>query len=403
MEHTRMTLRLWERFQLFVLPMVVIAIFAFAGSAAWRLQTAPRTAPQDLVSLEGCFTHTEFTERIRCYRPMLEHHLDMHGPRAVLAALDRLQEQRTQFRAECHTMAHILGRYWIASGKLLADGFREGTNICHSGFFHGMAERVFQGEDASLDEPAHLSPEELRARIATVCTDEALRTPSRNMRFQCLHGLGHAAVFSLSYDLLLALEMCDVLPTEWDQSSCAGGAFMENITGMERDRRMLRAGDPHYPCSIVPSRHRKSCYGMQTSWMLESGMNWDAIIAACRTAGDARLACFQSFGRDVSPRVREKGPTEFVSLCTQLQPDERSPCIRGAVYALADHTWDGRYAFPFCAAFPDGALGHACFTEAQRHLLYSLEQTRAATEQGCAALGTGREACLQSLQTLASS
>lgn len=392
----------WAILRSLAFPALVVVIFALAGNAARHLPKKPVLSSGDLSALERCMT-SGFQERLACFRPLLEQQLDTKGPRAVLAELDQLQEKRPAFRLECHNMAHVLGRHWIASGKSIADGFREGSNICHSGFFHGMAERVFQGEDVSVDETAHLSPNELRARIAMVCTDQTLRTASRNMRFQCLHGLGHAAVFSLAYNLPLALEMCDVLPTDWDQASCAGGAFMENITGVDRDRRMLRANDPHYPCSIVSPKHRNSCYGMQTSWMLESGMNWDAIISACRTAGDARLSCFQSFGRDVSPRVRENGPAEFVSLCTQLQPDERSSCIRGAVFALADHTWDGRYAFPFCAAFGEDALSRECFTEAQRHLLYSLEQTREATERDCASLSSKRDACLQSMQTLASS
>ena len=142
---------------------------------------------------------------------------------------------------------------------------------------------------------------------------------------------------------------------------------------------------------------------MQTSWMLEDGLAWGAISAACRATGSSRLSCFQSFGRDVSPRVRQDGAAAFVPLCSQLPPEERSACIRGAVYALADHTWDGRYAYPFCAAFVPGGVRVECFTEAHRHLLRSLEQPGETARRGCEMLGEGRDACLTALQHILTS
>lgn len=387
----------------FALPLVAVALFAFAWHGARRLPSSPFSPVKDLSALEACVSRADFRERVACYQPILEGQLRAKGPRGVLSELDRLQGARPIFRVHCHDMAHVLGRFWIARGGTVADGFRDGSNACHSGFFHGMVERVFRGDEALTNEPVHLSPDELRAKVATICTEEALETTSRNIRFQCLHGLGHSVVFSLGYRLPLALETCDVLADSWDRSSCAGGAFMENITGVERERRMLRSGDPHYPCSIVPAEHRNSCYGMQTSWMLEDGMSWDAIATACRAAGDSRLSCFQSFGRDVSPRVRENGPASFVSLCENLPADERSACIRGTAYALADHTWDGRYVYPFCAAFGSDAIRAECFSEAHRHLLRSLEQSQETVRQSCESLTGGEDECLTTLQSMLTS
>ncbi|TSC72864.1 MAG: hypothetical protein G01um101438_263 [Parcubacteria group bacterium Gr01-1014_38] len=389
----------------FSLPLAVVVLFGLAWNGVRRMppSLSPVGSGSGLSALEACLSSPGFRERVTCYQPILEGQLQAQGPRGVLSELDRLQEERPVFRAHCHDMAHVLGRFWIARGGTVADGFREGSNICHAGFFHGMVERVFRGGEKLTDEPLHFSPEELRAKVATVCGPEVLQTTSRNIRFQCLHGLGHAVVFSLGYRLPIALEICDVLPGNWDQNSCAGGAFMENITGVERERRMLRAGDPHYPCSIVPPKYRDSCYGMQTSWMLEDGLAWDAIIAACRAAGSSQLSCFQSFGRDVSPRVRQGGPVAFVPLCTQLAPDERAACIRGAVYALADHTWDGRYAYPFCAVVPSADVRAECFQQAHTHLLRSLEQPPETAQRGCLVLSDGKDVCLTTLQQLVTS
>lgn len=349
--------------------------------------------PPDLRGLELCTPLESVQDRLRCFRTILEPQLEARGPRAVLQDLDRLQGEHADFRSACHDMAHVLGRHWIARGGSVAQGFAEGSNVCHSGFYHGMVERAIRGSAQDPEvEMTHVSPEELRTTVPTLCTSDALGTPSGNFRFQCLHGLGHAVVFSLGYRLPVALELCDTLPDAWSRESCYGGAVMENITGGERDRRMLRPGDAHYPCSVLAPVYRAACYGMQTSWMLEDGLSWDAIVAACRVAGAHRLACFQSLGRDVSPLVRQGDTSWGVGVCEARRADERSACIRGAVYALADHTWDGRYAYPFCAAF-SRRFQDECFREAHNHLISALEQPADVLRQECASLTQGRERC----------
>lgn len=387
-----------------LLPLVVVLLFAFALASVRRLPTAPAAepaafgGPPALADLERCLSAPRFQDRVSCYRPLLESRLQARGPLAVLTELDELQAERASFRAHCHDMVHVLGRSWVARGGSVADGFRAGSNVCHSGFYHGMVERALHG-DASLDaDPAHASPAELRAKVTAVCTPEALGTESQNFRFQCLHGLGHAILFSLGYDLQASLATCDAFTDSWSRRSCYGGVFMENITGVDRERRDLRAGDPHYPCTAVSAQYRDNCYLMQTSWMRELGMSFQDIARACREAGPQRLACFRSLGRDLSSRVRQDGPAAHVSTCADVQPDERIHCVQGAVFALADHTWDGRYAYPFCAALPTGgSLKADCFRAAHGHLRDALERPVAELAAGCQTFAPGEPACASAL------
>lgn len=368
--------------RLFFLTPLLLAVLA--GWAYVRLAGNPLADLSPLTTLAACTKQSPFAARVACYRPILEPHLDARGPRAVLADLDSLQSAQPVFAAHCHDMAHVLGRYWIATGKAVAEGFREGSNVCHSGFYHGMVERIIRGDQlATGADIEHIAPDELRRTVPTICTSETLGTESGNFRFQCLHGLGHAVVFSVGHNLPLALELCDTIPDAWGRRSCHGGAFMENITGVERERRMVRSGDPHYPCSIVGTQYRAACYGMQTSWMLEDGVRLDMIPTLCREAGDARLSCFQSLGRDYSPRARQEGSKVYADLCAGFADDEREACIKGAIYALADHTWDGRYAYPFCAALDDPAVRSQCFSLAHGHLRGSLEQPREKLASNC--------------------
>ena len=398
-----------ESGSLYALPAIVFGLFA---AAWWGALQLPKETPAEipaaspvalptLTGLEACVPLREPAARYSCFRATLEPHLQERAPRDILSDLDRLQEEQLAFRSHCHEMAHVLGRLWIARGSPLADGFVAGSSVCHSGFFHGMVERVFIGESAAALEPTHLSVQELLERAPVVCTTSALGTAKWSLRYQCLHGLGHAAAFSLAYDLPQALRVCDALPEKWDRHSCAGGAFMENITGSDRERRMLRSDDPHYPCRSVDEKYRNDCYIMQTSWLVEQSIPWEKIVALCQEAGPHRLACFQSLGRDLSPLARTDNPAVPTAICEKLPADERSSCIQGTVYALADHSWDGRFAYPFCTAFSEMARETECFREAHGHLINLLDQSRETAETGCRRLESPHtEQCLSVLPDL---
>lgn len=403
-EHTRGTQMFGGGIQRVLLPLVVVGLFGIAIGSAFRLPSGgdgllgPVGQGQGVRALEYCLRGDQpFAARLACYRRILEPNVARQGPKVVLEQLDALQGERPVFRAYCHEMAHVLGRYWIQAGGTLGQGFHEGSYICHNGFYHGMVERVILGDRALGAEWAHVQPAEIRAKAPSVCTTETVGASGPRLLFQCLHGLGHALDFAVGYDLPLALELCDLLPDQWSRDSCHGGAVMENITGVERDLRMLRAGDAHYPCTVLAPKYRDACYRMQTSWMIEDGMGWDAIIAACREAGPHQTACFQSLGRDVSPRVRQHGPDGFAGICANLPTEERTSCLRGAVYALSDHTTDGRFAYPFCQVFADPALRAECFAAAHAHLLGLLERTPGQLDADCRSHVAGSPDCLTTL------
>lgn len=397
-----------------LLILAIVAIFALAAASAARLrERGPQGTPSSVEGSEESPKHgalpplsglascaqenATFKDQVACYRTILEPHLRDQGPRAILAELDALQGEHAVYRAHCHNMAHELGRLWVAHGRTIGAGFHEGSHTCHNGFYHGMLEPAFLEEAAYEGGIVHVAPDVIRPRVPGICTPEALGTESRRLQFQCLHGLGHAVVFATGYRLEVALDICDALPDAWDRTSCHGGAVMENITGVERDFRMLKRGDPHYPCSILKEQYRGSCYLMQTSWMLEDGMGWEEIIAACRAAGPHRLACFQSLGRDLSPRSRESGPRDYAPICARLPSEERSACVRGAVAALADHTTDGRYAYPFCAALEQADVRAECFRAAHGHLQGSLERTPEQLAADCRSTPARQEDCLTAL------
>src|SRR5439155_16625876 len=104
---------------------------------------------------------------------------------------------------------------------------------------------------------------------------------SRWLLFQCLHGAGHGLDMHFGHALGPALAACAGLSDSWERESCFGGAFMENLMHaiepqhpasrlaaahhIEAGERAIDPLDPLYPCSVVASTYRKSCYLLQTS------------------------------------------------------------------------------------------------------------------------------------------
>ena len=94
---------------------------------------------------------------------------------------------------------------------------------------------------------------------------------------------------------------------------------------------------------------------------MEMGLSTEQMLQECAKAGAYRVPCTQSIGRDLSNEARMGQPRGVAQKCELAQDDNRLACMRGAVYALVDNTWDGRYAMPFCAAFGSNSDSEDCF------------------------------------------
>jgi hypothetical protein len=220
----------------------------------------------------------------------------------------------------------------------------------------------------------------LQQKTALACPSD---TPAR-LRFQCLHGLGHAILHFSGYQLTTALALCDELPDAWSQRSCYGGVFMENVTAATPEKRFVSATDYHHPCNAVAELYRGDCYLMQTSRMIEMGLPFQALFGECAGAGPFRGECVQSIGRDVSNEARAYGARQAANKCELATGTDRQACIRGVVYALVDNTWDGSYALPFCGALADRADSAFCFDSATRYLAQTFEQSAEQIARDCA-------------------
>jgi mono/diheme cytochrome c family protein len=250
------------------------------------------------------------------------------GSKPALAEFDRLMASDPEVERNCHRIAHMMGaaalvRYDGRVGK----AFAEGSASCWSGYYHGILERAY----------SDVEPDELGTVSRGLCSDADVRETAF-IAYQCVHGLGHGLMLYTSYDLPKSLEICDQLETSWDQTSCTGGVFMENISssyGIES--KWLRDDDPLYPCQTVAERHKLYCYLMVTSRIL-SFVDYDFQKAAdwCRKSEDAWVAtCFQSLGRDASGTTRGS-VSEILRICG-LGGDMETECVYGAARDLTSN------------------------------------------------------------------
>ena len=232
----------------------------------------------------------------------------------------------------------------------VAKAFAAGSASCWSGYYHGILSHAFT--DVELNE--------LGPASRGLCDDEEIRRTDY-LAYQCVHGLGHGLMIYTSYNLPLALETCDELATDWDQSSCSGGVFMENVTpSLGATTQWVKDDDPVYPCNFVAKRHKYYCYLMVTSRILAlNGYDWEDTAATCRGVEKNWVSiCFQSYGRDASGSTRQD-PAEIVRLCG-LAARWASDCIYGAARDVTSNDANATRSREVCEA-ADGSLKDVCY------------------------------------------
>jgi hypothetical protein len=261
------------------------------------------------------------------------------GPKPAIRLFDRKMGTDRSIERNCHRIIHSIGSASLAryDGNV-AKAFAEGSASCWSGYYHGILERAFVDAD----------PDDLGAISRRLCDDEGIRRTDY-IAYQCVHGLGHGLMIYTGYNLPVSLEICDQLATEWDQSSCTGGAFMENISSSYGfTSQWLKEDDLVYPCNSVAERHKYYCYLMVTSRILEqNGYNWqDAAETCTKVEKDWIDICFQSFGRDASGVTRQDAG-EIVKLC-RLGGSWESDCVYGAARDITANDAGSRRARLLC-------------------------------------------------------
>ncbi len=280
----------------------------------------------------------------RCYEQGFGNLAFHEGPERALERFDRAMASDPAVESGCHRIAHTIGSAALArfSGDV-GEAFAKGSSSCWSGYYHGILERAFT-EASSRDEVAGVARQ--------LCSDAGIRTSSFVL-YQCVHGLGHGLMIWSGYDLPFSLSVCDGLETDWDQTSCTGGVFMENIASSYGVRsKWLRDDDPVYPCDAMKERHKLYCYLMVTSRINElNGFDWKKTAAVCRGVEAGWIeTCFESYGRDASGSTRQDA-AEAARICG-FAGAWTDACFYGAARDMTSNYANGRRASVLCGRAP---------------------------------------------------
>lgn len=214
-----------------------------------------------------------------------------------------------------HENAHVFG------GALFDIAGTSGLAVCDSQFSFGCYHE-FLGEAIATLGLASVDS------LNQGCVD-ALGTQS----LSCQHGIGHGIAAYLGYDkqsLDKALSLCEKLPYNDPIGGCYGGVFMEynmqTMLGEEARTRPMRAGDPQYPCDVLPDAYAPACWFWSPQWWIDlqhqsqgrTYLDVAAVGRLCDTAGRPSLVrdCYQGLGTIV-PAETDFNPVETARLCEE--------------------------------------------------------------------------------------
>ena len=323
---------------------IAVAVLANGGSGTPVARAAPLhpvagSFQPDETRLGGCTDQS-------CFEQAFGNLAYYQGPARALAVFDEIYANDAD--AGCHRVAHTIGSASLArNGGDIGKTFAQGSSSCFSGYYHGVLER-------SLVRVKSRTASGLARVARDLCAGAAVES-SLWLRFQCLHGLGHGLMITTGYTLPLSLQVCNRLRTAWEEETCNGGVFMENLgTSYGVVSRWLREDDPVYPCNAVPEEDKLKCYELVTSHILRTNDgDWERTAQACTQVEERwEWACFRSLGRDAIDKADDR-LEETLELCAAARAHGREKeCVTGAAETLVGNYRSGAQASALCKAAP---------------------------------------------------
>jgi len=339
-----------------LLAQLAVALIIIAGATliSWRLvASASHQVSYIPEKLSDC--QKSATKNYDCYAKYYATMAYEQGNAATFKDMEAAYATDDFVKSQCHQLSHIVGRTSFEKTGSLEKAYAQGDNFCWSGFYHGAIEQAVKKMGAAA----------IIRNANTVCKSFADAQKYSFNHFNCVHGLGHGLMAVSDYKLPDALKLCDNLKDSWEQSSCYGGVFMENVMVASRNdgtNAYFKANEPLYPCTFVNYRYKEQCYLMQTSYILQhNGYDFAETFRQCSMA-DSGFAdtCYRSAGRDASgSTVSDVALT--VANCRKAgdNADAVYNCMLGADRDFVSYFHSTDRANELCEAF-GGSLTVSC-------------------------------------------
>ena len=252
--------------------------------------------------------------------------------------------------AQCHPLTHVIGRVATEKYKEVNEAFKYGDPFCWSGYYHGVMEKIIEKVGIS----------KVSENLDSICSLIPGKDSYSFDYYNCVHGLGHGLMAITENELFESLKLCDNLSGFWEQGSCHGGVYMENviIDNKGEKTKYLKPEDPIYPCNAVGEKYKTSCYLMQTSYALKvSRQDFSKVFEICRSVEEGyRALCLQSLGRDASGQTSSNAEATRAKCYLGIDHSEKLNCVIGAVKDFISYFHSDVEAKNFCSILSDDLI-----------------------------------------------
>ena len=184
------------------------------------------------------------------------------------------------------------------------------------------------------------------------------------------HVVGHGFIMWKDYELLGALQSCDLLKAdEAITEACRGGVFMENIVGGRSPETghytNYLNNDPFYPCTILDPKYEAACYKYAPYRFIQLFQNdFGKFSENCLKLNPAdKNSCFSIMGL-AAMKLNKQDASKAKALCLSApQGEDRNLCTFGAARASLWREEEQNNALKFCVLLNDVAVKDQCYSE----------------------------------------
>jgi len=236
-----------------------------------------------------------------CYKKASEVLHSQFGLAKTLEVFKK-NEDFPEVYARCHEVTHYLSRLEYEKEKSIAKVYAQCDSTCHGGCYHGTLEAYLK---ESFDTERSRSTQDkklnfLASVFPKVCGK--IGDYQKPIEFnECLHGMGHAAMFVTEMELFDSLKLCDTMTNQAYKERCYTGVFMENSsssTSFDHASIYIKADDPFYPCNILEEKYQPLCWQYQSSYFsIISNQDWAKVADLCLKIPEIyQDRCFRTIG-----------------------------------------------------------------------------------------------------------
>jgi len=293
-----------------------------------------------------------------CYKNAAQALYDQFGLSKTLS-LFKTNESYPEVYARCHEVTHYLSRNEYDKQKSIAKVYAQCDSTCHGGCYHGTLEAYLKEQEAKTNY-------DINAEFPKICgKEENYQKPLEF--YECLHGLGHAAMFVTEMELMQSLKLCDTLGDQVFKEKCYTGVFMENSsssTSFDHKSIYIKADDPFYPCNSLDEKYQSLCWQYQSSYFsIINHQDWKKVAQMClQIPQKYQDRCFRTIGTN---QVGFTSSLKTMKEDCNLMPTThfQSICVSGVVSSLSYRfVGDTQKMIDFCSMV-ESASKEDCFKQ----------------------------------------